>query len=92
MAHLLLTGFHHSNAQAAGNRIDCDSIVEHAQRSLEEGNAAQATAAITAALPQCPGNAQAYALLGISLTSNTGTRKLPALCGPSLSIRLGALS
>jgi Flp pilus assembly protein TadD len=67
MAHLLLTGFHKSHAQASGNRIDCDSIVEHAQRSLEEGNAAQAATAIAAALPQCPGNAQAYALLGISL-------------------------
>jgi Flp pilus assembly protein TadD len=67
MAHLLLTGFHNSHAQASGNRSDCDSMVEHAQRSLEAENAAEATAAIMAALPQCSSNAQAYALLGISL-------------------------
>src|ERR1700677_1549160 len=67
MASFLLVGFYNSHAQTSGNRSNCGSILEQAQRSLEEEKAAEATAAIMAALPQCPGNAQAYALLGVSL-------------------------
>jgi Flp pilus assembly protein TadD len=55
------------NGQDLPGSSDCGSILERAQMSLEQERASEATAAIEAVLPRCPGNAQAYALLGVSL-------------------------
>jgi Flp pilus assembly protein TadD len=62
---LLPATFWTARAQGPGAQNECDTVMEHAQASLEEGKAAEATAAITGVLPRCPGNAQAYALLGV---------------------------
>jgi tetratricopeptide (TPR) repeat protein len=66
MALLLPMTFCNSHAHALNTQGDCDVALEHAQTSLEEEKAVEATALIQAALPQCPSNAQAYALLGVS--------------------------
>lgn len=66
IAPVLLVGLCSSGAQTMNAPSDCDSILEHAGTSLEEGKAAAAMAAIQAVLPKCSGNAQAYALLGVS--------------------------
>ena len=93
MANLLLTGFHNSHAQVSGSPSDCDSIVEHAQRSLEQENAAEATAAIMAALPSARAMRKLTPCWGFRLMSSIGTPKPTGPCaGHRSQSDLGALS
>ncbi len=51
---------------AMADQTVCGASLEQAQQLLERQEAEQARKVIQSAIPKCPGNAQAYSLLGIS--------------------------